>query len=322
MAEKVKVHCDLLALYGPDWGNLPREKVLRFVEQVHTYPSLLGQEPELYGFVGTRRIGDDMVAGYFAIQYETEELLYKRDKKLNTEMRNPFARLFFVLFAGTGKVLLQNSKFSGIPLTMHRALRFFKNSIDYFLQTSEIGKTFNIDLAQEEASAGDFVREFERSMRVVKLEVRDPNGEQIPQDFVYYNPQKERNSIIRGSHIHDYPNFKKVDLEATDDGDIKKTHLGDLIYAGGHPQYMEYYVKVEEHLEGRVLRKSTLRKFHVYVDMEAEVIPEESAMAAIELLRKEQVINIPTPLPLPKSQRGQQDLFDFLKNNEEGDDQD
>ena len=317
-----KVYCDLLALYGPDWENLSQEKILHFAQQVHTYPNLLGQEPALYGFVGTRRIADDIVAGYFAIQYETEELLYKRNKKLNTETRAPFARLFFVLFARTGKVLLQNSKFSGLPLTMHRALGFFKNSIDYFLITSEIVKTFNIALVPDEASDANFIQEFERSVRVVKLEVRDPKGDTIPQDFVYYNPQKERNTIIRGSHVHDYPNFKKVELEATTDGDIKKTHLRDLIYAGGRPQFMEYVLQVEGLLEDRVLRKSTLRKFHLYIDMDAETIAEEHARAAVEMLRKEQVVNIPTPLPTPKMQPGQEDLFDYYQNEEEGDDED
>jgi len=313
-----KVYCDLLALYGPDWENLPQEKVLHFAEQVHTYPNLLGQEPELYGFVGTRRIAEEIVAGYFAIQYETEEFLYKRNKKLNTEMRSPFARLFFVLFARTGKVLLQNSKFSGIPLTMTRALGFFKRSIDHFLVTSEITKTYMIDLVPDEASDADFIQEFEKSTRVIRLEIRNPNGEPIPEDFVYYNPQKERNRIIRSSHIHDYPHYKKVDLEATDDGDIKRTHMRDLIYAGGHPQYMRYFVQSEEF----VLRKSTLRKFHLYVDMDAETIPEEHAVQAIDMLRRERAVDIPTPLPSPKMQPGQRDLFADYESGEERDDED
>jgi hypothetical protein len=317
-----KIYCDLLALYGPDWENLPQEKVLRFAELIHTFPNLLGTEPELYGFVGTRRITEDIVAGYFAIQYETEELFYKRNKKRNTEKRSPFARLFFILFARTGKILLQNSKFSGIPLTMHRASGFFKSAIDYFLITSEIAKTFNIALVPDDTSPANFVREFEKSTRVIKLEVKNPNGDQIPEDFVYYNPQKERNLIIRGSHQHDYRNYKKVELEAAEDGDIKRTHMRDLIYAGGQPQYMQYFVKVEDHVVERILRKSTLRKVHFYMDMDAEPVPEEQSLAVIEMLRKEQVVDIPTPLPSPKAQPGQQDLFAYYDPNEEADDED
>jgi hypothetical protein len=312
-----KVHCDLLALYGPDWENVPREKVLSFAEQVHGYPSLFGTEPELYGFVGTRRINEDVVAGYFAMQYSTEEFLYSRTKELNTQTRVPFARLFFVLFARTGKVLLQNSKFSGIPLSMTRALRLFKLSIDHILMSSGITKTFSIDFVPDEETNENFIREFERSTRVIKLEIRYPIGEQIPEDFVYYNPQKDRNSIIRKSHIHDYQHFKKVDIDATNDGDIKETHMRDLIYAG-RPQFMRYFVDLEEF----TLRKSTLRKFHTYVDMDAEIVPEEHALAAIEMLRRERAVDIPTPLPSPEIRTDQPSLFAYYESGEEGDDED
>lgn len=311
-----KIHCDLLALYGPDWENLDREKILRFADSVHALPKLLGTESELYGFVGTRRISDDIVAGYFAIQYTTDEFLYNRNKKLSIETHEPFARLFFILFARTGKVLLQNSKFSGIHLTMPRALNFFKLSIDYLLVSSGITKTFNIALAPDEATDANFVKEFERSTRVIKLEIRYPKGEQIPEEFVYYNPQKERNSIIRGSHIHDYPNLKKVDLEATDNGDIKKTHLRDLVYVGS-PQIMTYYVGYDE----ITLRKSTRRKFEMHVDMDAEVVPEEHVIAAIGMLRRERAVDIPTPLPSPDFDPEQPSLFESYENDEEGDDE-
>lgn len=311
-----KIHCDLLALYGPNWEELDREKILRFAEGVHTLPRLFGTEPEYYGFVGTRRISDDIVAGYFAIQYTTDEFLYNRNKKLSIETHVPFARLFFILFARTGKVLLQNSKFSGISLTMPRALGLFKLSIDHILITNGITKTFNIDLAPDEATDADFVQEFERSTRVIKLEIRYPNGEQIPEEFVYYNPQKERNSIIRGSHMHDYPNLKKVDLEATDDGDLKKTHMRDLIYVG-RPQLMRYFVDIEEF----TLRKSTRRKFEMYVDMDAEIVPEEYVNTAIAMLRRERAVDIPTPLPSPETNPEQPNLFERYESDEEGDDE-
>ena len=315
MAEKI--HCDLLALYGPDWAEIQQEKVLCFADNVDTAPSLFGTEPELYGFVGTRRISEDIVAGYFVIQYLNEEYSYNRNKKLSIENRAPFARLFFILFAKSGKVLLQNSKFAGILLTMPRALRLFKKSIDHVLISCGIIKTYNIDLAPEDATDAEFVHEFERSTRVIKLEIKYPNGEQIPEGFVYYNPQKERNSIIRGSHIHDYPNLKKLDLEATDDGDIKQTHMRDLIYVS-QPQLMRYFVEHEEF----TLRKSTRRKFEMTVDMDAETVPEEYVRTAIEMLRRERAVDIPTPVPSPETPPEQPSLFTRHENDDEGDDED
>jgi hypothetical protein len=315
MAEKI--HCDLLALYGPNWAEIQPEKILCIAESVHTLPKLLGNENELYGFVGTRRISEDIVAGYFAIQYANEEFLYSRNKELNIEEREPFARLFFILFAKSGKVLLQNSKFAGIPLTMPGALNVFKKAIDHILITCGVSKTFNIDLAPENDTDADFVKEFERSTRVTKLEINYPNGEQIPDGFVYYNPQKERNSIIRDSHIHDYPNLKKVDLEATDDGDLRKTHLRDLVYVGS-PILMKYSVDFEEF----TLRKAGRRKFEITVDMDAVQVPEDHVVTAIALLRRERAVDIPTPLANPKTEPGQPDLFTLYDNDEDVNDED
>jgi hypothetical protein len=313
-----KIHCDLLALYGPNWAELSPDKAPCIAEGVHTFPKMMGSEFELFGFVGTRRIANDIVGGYFAIQYTNEEFLYSREKKLNIENRVPFARLFFVLFCKTGKVLLQNSKFAGIPLTMHGALSRFQKAIDAILVSCEVTKTFNIDLVPEEVTDSDFIKEFENSTRVIGLEVRDPDGGIIPSDFVYYNPQKERNSIIRDSHIHDYPNLKKVDLEATNDGDIKKTHLRDLIYVG-RPQYLRYSVDLEEY----TLRKTTKRKFEIYVEMDAEQVSGENLASAIEMLRRERAVFLDTPTPVPasdsKSNLAQMGLFDAYNDDEDND---
>jgi hypothetical protein len=317
MADKIQIHCDLLALYGPNWAELPPDKPTCIAENVHSFPQLLGTEPELYGFVGTRRIMDNIVGGYFAIQYTNEEFLYNRNKELNIENHAPFARLFFVLFAKSGKVLLQNSKFAGIPLNMSRALGLFKKAIDQVLSICGVSKTFNIDLVPEEITDADFIKEFEQSTRVIGLEVSYPNGDNIPEGFKYYNPQVERNSIIRESHKHDYSGLKKVDLEAAEDGDLRKLHLRDLIYAG-RSQFMRYYKELNEF----TLRRVSARKFEFQVDMEAEQIPIENVLSAIEKLRRERavILDTPTPIPSPETdeKETQMNLFkDDEDNNEE-----
>jgi hypothetical protein len=312
MAEKI--HCDLLELYGPNWAELGIEKSVCFAESIHSAPQMFGSEPHLFGFVGTRLIGSDIVGGYFAIQYENEEFNYTRNKKLSIETHAPFERLFFIVFARTGKVLLQNTKFSGIPLNMPKATGLFKQAIDHILLSCQITKTYNIDLAPDETTDADFVKEFEKSSRVVKVEIKYPDGESIPEDFVYYNPQKDRNSIIRDSHIHDYPKLKRIDLEATEDGDIKNTHLRDLIYVG-RPQLMRYFIDFEEF----TLRKTAKRKFEIHVDMEAEQIPEEHVVSTIEMLRRERAVYIdrPTPLPTRKpNDDSQLTIFDLYNDDE------
>jgi len=316
-----KIHCDLMEVYGPDWANLPSENVECLANTIDNLEQLFGDEPKMFGFVGTRRI-ENIVGGYFAIQYDEEEFHYNKQKELNKLKSSPFVRMFFVFFAQSGKLLLQNTKFVNIPLTMTMAIDKFREALDNVLERCGIRKTFNLALAPENAEDSDFVREFEQSTRVARLEINYPDGQKIPEDFVYYNPQKDRNEIIRESHKHDYPHLKKIDLEATNDGDIKQTHLRDLVYAGS-PSLMRYFIDQEEYVMRRVVR----RKFEFYIDMDSERIPEEQLKFVLDMLRTERAIylDLPTGLPTPEAdshQKSPQQLSLFSSSPETQEDED
>ena len=173
---------------------------------------------------------------------------------------------------------------------MYMAQTKFRSAINQVFESCGIGRAFNIAIAPEETEEADFLREFERSTRIIRIEVEYPTSDGIPNDFVYYNPQVERNDIIRNSHRHDYPHLKKVDLEATDGGDLKQTHLRDLIYAG-KPQEMHYYVG----LDSFTLRKDVKRKFEFHIDMNSAQLSEGQLQAVVEMLRRERAVFLETP---------------------------
>jgi hypothetical protein len=101
----------------------------------------------------------------------------------------------------------------------------FRDTLNEAINRVGIGFTLGFYSPEELTPTEKFIEEFGRSTRVANLIVETPDPSKIPDSFVYYNPQKERNEIIAGSHKHDYPNSKKVDLEATSTGDIKRTHM-------------------------------------------------------------------------------------------------
>ena len=295
-----KIHCDLMEVYGPDWATLNVEQIDCLANTIHSNQQLFGNEPELYGFVGTRRM-ENIVGGYFVIQYYDEEYHYTKNKEFNIKTSHPFAKIFFTFFAKSGKLLLQNTKFVGIPLSMYIAQTKFRSALDQVFESCGVRRTFNIAVAPDETEEADFMQEYERSTRVIRLEVEYPTSDGIPDDFVYYNPQIERNNIIRNSHRHDYPHLKKVDLEATDGGDLKQTHLRDLIYAG-KLQEMHYYVG----LDSFTLRKDVKRKFEFHIDMDSEQLSEEHLQAVVEMLRRERTVFLETPTPTSNSSDNQQ----------------
>jgi len=307
MSENTQIHCDLREIYGPEWTSLSDDQIKCIANRIHKSEELFGGEPQLFGFVGTRKIGDDIVGGYFAIQYSDEEFHYTKNKKLNKKHNNPFERVFFILLSRSGKVLLQNTKFVGIPLNMHIALRLFQEALNRILESCNVKQIYSLVLEPEKTKEADFLHEFERSTRVVELDISYPTADNIPEEFVYYNPQTERNEIIRDSHRHDYPHLKKIDLEALEGGDLKQTHLRDLIHAG-EPQKMHYYIGIDEF----TLRKDVKQKFEIRVDMEAEQISEENLLSVIKILRRERAVYLDNPTPKYKDADSNDGQVSFL----------
>lgn len=187
-----KIHCDLLEIYGPDWENIQPSQIDCLVRNIHQMDELLGTEPQLYGFVGTQRQGN-VIGGYFAIQYEEEEWHYDKKKKLDIRQSTPFARLFFVVFANSGKLLLQNTKFVNNPaLNMTIAYDRFRKALDSVLAKCSMRTTIDLYNAPSKYSSADFLDAFNNSSRVAKLRVTNLNEDQVPPDLDYYNPQREK----------------------------------------------------------------------------------------------------------------------------------
>jgi hypothetical protein len=290
----LKKHFDLLEMYGPDWPNLTEDQSACFAETIHTVEELFGEAPDLYGFVGTQRI-NGIVGGYFALQYETEEFHYDKQKKLSILRNSPFSRIFFVIFAEKGKVLLQNTNFAGIPLKMETAQTRFRSAVNQVLHRCGISTVTSLHLAPEAVPEKDFVGEFERSTRVVRLTVTDLTGASIPPNFEYYNPQRDRNSIIQDSHRHDYDKLKKVDLTARSGADLKATHMRDMIYAS-RPEYMVYY----EGAEKRYLEHEAPPKLEFRLDTDDPQVTRQQLVRVIRIVKslRPTYIDVPTPLPL------------------------
>lgn len=308
-----KIHCDFFEIVGLDWNSVDDVKARQIVQTIESM-EFLGKEPDLNGFVGTATL-DTIIGGFFALQYEAELLHYDTQKNLQRAKDLTYERLFFILFGKTGKVVLQNRKFVDLPLNMEWASRRFIDALSEAFKRSQVNILLTLYSPEAEVSPEVFQSEFKKSDRVHRLRVESPDPSKISAEFVYYNPQIDRNSIIRESHQHDYPNFHRVDLEAHSGQDLKGTHIARDLIESASPVLMRYHSAGEEH----TLRRSMPKKFEIYVDVDVEVLTTEMLQTAVQTLRAE--VGLPVDIPTSVRDGAQQTMFDYFRENEDEEDE-
>mgnify|MGYP001423467652 CR=1 FL=1 len=305
-----KIHCDFFEVFGPDWENLTQEQVDCMLNRIQS-TVMFGDQRDVHGFMGTARI-DNVVGGFYAVQHE-DRRYYREDGEFKVVTDTPLATLFFIFYAKSGKLVLQNKTFPDTPLNMSRVQRLLRIALNEIFSECGVGITIGLYLPDSEISNERFVEEFQNSQQVLQIVVTDINPDRIPDGFVYYNPQKERNEIIRESHRHDYRNFRKVNLESTEDGDIRSTHIGKDLIISGKPQQMEYRRDGQK----RLLKRQVTRKIEIYVDTSDPIIDEDSLSHLLEFLAQDASLDVarPTRIHPPDSQPS---LFDDLDGENNG----
>ena len=300
-----KIHCDLLDIYDINWVDIKDDQIECMLSTIQGM-RLVEDKDDLYGFVGTEIVGH-VLAGFFVIQFPTEFLSYKRDKTSIKQTTRPAERVFFMLLPEAGRVLLQNRRFQVLPIDMETVQIRFKTALSHVFQTCKVGPFVSLSPTATEVSKNDLLKVYESSKRVVKLTITDPVAEEIPEEFVYYNPQRDRNRIIRDSRLHDYPQLREIDLTAKKDSDLRTTHLGqDLVQAT--TDRTDFTMQFEDQeSRRRVLRRLTKTKFEFYVDIDSEEVSKETIQQVLEVLDKEASLDI--NLPPSKPHDPQMSLF-------------
>jgi hypothetical protein len=138
-----------------------------------------------------------------------------------------------------------------------------------------------LTIAREETPAENFRIAYQQSTRVSRFKAVNPRAYALPDNYIYYNPEKERNGIIRESHLHDYEHIEKIELEAKAGSSLKHIHMSDMVQTA-EVQEMDYSIGNEEF----ELRKEIKRKFTFQIDMEAELLPQEDFLTVIKTLRQ------------------------------------
>lgn len=281
-----KIHCDILDIFGVDWSRIQPEQIDCVIQTVNSL-ELLGDENDLYGFVGTTYI-KEVVAGFFIIQFPAQFISYNRDKTASREVTKPAERVFFTLLPRYGKILIQNRRFEILPIAMDAVYSRIQIALTQVLVHCRIGPVVSLSPTTSIVGRNELIQYYKASRRVKRIRVENPNANRIPKGLEYYNPQRDRNEIIRDSRSHDYPRLKSVDIRAKENEDLRNTHIGkDLVYAVTDSDGFLMVFEDEKERTKYVRRTNKKTDLEFSIDVDTDQLSQQTILQVIDILNRE-----------------------------------
>jgi hypothetical protein len=297
-----KIHLNLLDISGPSWKDISPEAIERLTQALQSLP-VHGKEPDRYTITGVLR-ADDAIGGFFATEYDHEAIEYDDQKHEKRTVHNEWEKTVFLLLPKIGKLLLQSRQYPK-GLTTDHVINLFKPTFQNLIREADLGDSLIGPLTQTEHTDQEFIEIFEdQSNRVVKISVTDIHPSAKLEGLTYYNPEKERNEIIAGSHGHDFEIIDNITAEAGK----KRTNLHDAHFMqsavrSGTNQEIQYFGQDGQRHK---LLRAIKENYEIVIDLDVETIREEDVRRmALMVLEQYGLAEVPEVPPGPV----QMDLF-------------
>ncbi len=225
----------LKEMVGFDWDSLNDNQREDIIKHIFEFP-LVGDVPNRFGFVKCERINENQIYGYFTQELEEGRHRYNDQKKEEKYIDIPFEDFFFILLFDDGLCLLQSRKIKNIsmPTVEERfaeALEsVFKNLGVNFYHLMDCTLTIGKD---------EFIRIF-NTENILSLKVDSLKGRTIPEDFKIFNPEAEKDSIVRAYFNDDFKHLDEFFGSTNRGGGLQESKLSKTILNTGEPRKMEY----------------------------------------------------------------------------------
>ena len=267
---KTTISCDLKLIEGIAWDQITSEVKDKIWECIRS-AGWHGDSPRRFGFVGERRI-NDVLGAFFELEYGLEIRQFDDEKNLSQKEEPCFERILVVLFVDKGWLLIQQKKFMHRQMMQSTMEHYLKEALKKVFYDCGMSTTFSLSDVRLEIRKERFLEIYEKHP-VYRLKVRGLKDARLPPDQVYFNPEVDRNAILRESQEHDFRQLDSVTLEAYEpaEGDLREVHFAQGAIKAGQPEEMKALVERKK----VTYRRSFTEDLEYYVDLDAESVAEE-----------------------------------------------
>jgi|GEM_PF-3000673 len=225
----------LKVLVGFDWhalSDLQRERLISLILE----SPLSGETPNRYGLVKCRQISKNRIFGYFTQEVEVEKHRYTIRKSEEKYLDRPFEDFFFILLLDFGLCLLQSRKISEI--SMIDIEERFEEVVKSIIEKAE-GTFYYFEDYILKREKEEFIKIF-NTENIISIKVDSLKGKVIPQEFHIFNPDFDKDRIIRAYLNDDFKNLDELSTSTTSTGGLQQSKLSKVALITGNPKEIGY----------------------------------------------------------------------------------
>lgn len=230
-----EIRFKLKEMVGFDWDSLNDNQREDIIKHIFEFP-LMGDASNRFGFVKCERINENQIYGCFTQELEEERHRYDDQKKEEKYIDIPFEDFFFILLFDDGLCLLQSRKIKNI--SMPTVEERFANALESVFKNLGVNFYHLLDCTLT-IGKDEFIMIF-NAENILFLKVGSLKGRTVPEDFKIFNPEVEKDDIIRAYHNDDFKHLDEISFSANSGGGLQESKLPKVSLNTGEPRKIEY----------------------------------------------------------------------------------
>ncbi len=268
---------------------------------------MVGSQGSKYGLVECKRLGDDVLYGYFAQEYLDRQLQYDENLHRKEEWNYKYWNVLFVLMFKANAVILQDSKFFGVSdLSMSKTTGRMQGLLGSIFDLVGMRKSGDVALVplEREVTRQEMLgvlRDGKQHVSEARLDVISQLSP--PERLPIFNPREDLNVVLT-QIVNEYelPNVSRAVFTSTKRGSLTRSAFVRAFALAGNVGRL----KVGRGKEAKVIRRKV--PTHIGRVTVSDPATEEDVRNIMGFLRETLSLDIGTISDRPHDEAGQMKL--------------
>lgn len=258
---------EVLDAIGPNWDGLPAARRKALLEALQNPTWRFDGIRRRYGFRQFEQYDDNVYAGWFAIESKLHYLTYDdAGNEPEPGEITEFERVLAILLVDEGRWVLHERRFFRTDLTKPLVRDRFRDALIYAFSDAGMSGNVRVEPFQQTLTERQMLERFQSEAgRVIRLDVKRMHGQQVPDEFKFFNPKFELDKEVHDLFDRDLIVLDDAEFEAAPSADIRDSKIASALSRTGSVESFS----IQDHHGRRLrLRRVIPATFELSIDID------------------------------------------------------